>query len=70
MKLLNKVSMEEALHYEKNALGAVGHFLYVIGFRELYMKMWKRKYNRYLQEIIANANAQPGCSTVGGITQW
>lgn len=58
MKLLNKVSMEEALHYEKNALGAVGHFLYVIGFGELYRKMWTRKYDRYLLEIIANANAE------------
>jgi len=57
-RVLNRVTMEEALHYEKNALGAVGHFLYVIGFRELYMKMWERKYNRYLQEIIANANAE------------
>lgn len=59
MKLLNRVSMEEASHYELNALGVVNQFLYVTGFRKLYMKMWKRKYDRYLREIIAEANAQP-----------
>lgn len=58
MKLLNKVSMEEALHYEENSLGAVSYFLYVTFFSKWYKKMWARKYNRYLFEIIADANAE------------
>ncbi len=58
MKLLNKVSMEEALHYEENALGAFSYFLYVTFLSKWYKKMWVRKYNRYLSEIIADANAE------------
>lgn len=58
MKLLNKVSMEEALHYEENSLGAFNYVLYVTFLSKWYKNRWKRKYDRYLSEIIADANAE------------